>query len=75
MLYIAFEGDDAVPGEAANWKAGTREEFEASLASIGDKLVAKIGGGAGATKDDSEEDGSEKRSKPVSRVLRGVLRA
>jgi hypothetical protein len=48
VLYIAFEGDDAVPGASANWKAGTSAEFEASLAAVGDKLVARLGnGGAG----------------------------
>jgi chitosanase len=43
VLMVAFPGDDAVPGEKANWKAGTREEFEASLAAVGDALVAKLG--------------------------------
>ncbi|KAF2263008.1 glycoside hydrolase family 75 protein [Lojkania enalia] len=46
VLYIAFEGDDAVPGATANWKAATREEFEASLAPVGDLLVRKLGGGS-----------------------------
>ena len=47
VLYIAFEGADAVPGpDGANWKAKTKEEFEASLAPLGDKLIQRIGGAA-----------------------------
>jgi chitosanase len=42
VLYLAFTGQEAVPGSSANWKAGTREEFEASLAALGDRLVAGI---------------------------------
>lgn len=50
VLYLAFSGDDAVPGSSANWKAGTREEFEASLATTGDKLIAEHFGSATAAK-------------------------
>ena len=46
VLYLAFPGDGAVPGSSADWKAGTREEFEASLAATGDKLVAGLSSGA-----------------------------
>lgn len=46
VLYIAFAGDEAVPGADAAWKAETREEFEESLATVGDKLVAGLAGGA-----------------------------
>ncbi|KAF2710268.1 glycoside hydrolase family 75 protein [Pleomassaria siparia CBS 279.74] len=42
VLYIAFPGDEAVPGAAAAWSAGSPEEFEASLAGVGDALVAKL---------------------------------
>ncbi|KAF2185764.1 glycoside hydrolase family 75 protein, partial [Zopfia rhizophila CBS 207.26] len=42
VLYIAFEGQEAVPGASANWKAKTKEEFESSLGALGDKLVKKI---------------------------------
>jgi chitosanase len=45
VMYIAFQGEDAVAGDSANWKAKSREEFEASLATIGDKLVAQLGDG------------------------------
>ncbi|KAF2197967.1 putative fungal chitosanase [Delitschia confertaspora ATCC 74209] len=43
VLYIAFPGDDAVAGSSVNWKAKSATEFENSLASIGDRLVKKIG--------------------------------
>jgi chitosanase len=46
VLYIAFAGDEAVPGADAAWTAETREEFEESLATVGDKLVAGLGGAA-----------------------------
>ncbi|KAF2123123.1 chitosanase [Lophiotrema nucula] len=45
VLYIAFPGEDAVPGAKANWKASTREAFEQSLQETGDALVQKIGSG------------------------------
>lgn len=43
VMYIAFSGDDAVPGQSADWNAGSKEDFEASLAATGDKLVQTIG--------------------------------
>ncbi|KAF2502450.1 glycoside hydrolase family 75 protein [Lophium mytilinum] len=42
VLYVAFPGSDAVPGKSAAWKAETEEEFEESLAAIGDKLIANL---------------------------------
>ncbi|KNG89433.1 chitosanase [Aspergillus nomiae NRRL 13137] len=42
VLYIGFTGKDAVPGKSANWKAKTTQEFEDSIKSIGDKLVAGL---------------------------------
>jgi len=44
VLYLAFPGEDAV-AKKAKWGASSAKEFEASLASIGDKLVAKIATG------------------------------
>lgn len=44
VLYVAFTGEEAVPGPSANWKAATREEFEESLTEVGDRLVAGLGG-------------------------------
>ncbi|KAF2643803.1 glycoside hydrolase family 75 protein, partial [Massarina eburnea CBS 473.64] len=41
VLYLAFPGSDAV-AKSADWGAKTAAEFEASLATIGDKLVKKI---------------------------------
>lgn len=42
VLYFAFSGKDAVPGSSANWKASDYSEFEASIAALGDKLVASL---------------------------------
>ena len=43
VLYIAFPGDQAVPGKnGANWKASNAKAFEDSIKSIGDKLVATL---------------------------------
>ncbi|KAF2727200.1 fungal chitosanase [Polyplosphaeria fusca] len=50
VLYLAFEGEEAVVGKAADWKAKSSKEFEKSLAAVGDKLVKKIGGAAGKSR-------------------------
>ncbi|RKL24806.1 hypothetical protein BFJ68_g807 [Fusarium oxysporum] len=43
VLYIAFPGSDAVPGEdGADWDAKNFKDFEESLGGVGDKLVARI---------------------------------
>ncbi|KAI9652771.1 MAG: hypothetical protein M1831_006573 [Alyxoria varia] len=48
VLYIAFNGTDAVPGKSgANWKASSAAQFESSITALGDKLVARIGSTAG----------------------------
>jgi chitosanase len=49
VLYLAFPGTEAV-AKNAKWGAKTAKEFEASLATIGDKLVQKIGGGGGKSR-------------------------
>ncbi|KAJ9299373.1 CAZyme family GH75 [Paecilomyces variotii] len=42
VLYLGFTGSSAVPGKkGARWKARGFEDFEASLARIGDRLVRK----------------------------------
>ncbi|KAI5457027.1 fungal chitosanase of glycosyl hydrolase group 75-domain-containing protein [Mariannaea sp. PMI_226] len=46
VLYIAFTGKDAVPGASANWAATSADQFEQSISELGNKLVAKIGGGS-----------------------------
>ncbi|XTI83707.1 glycoside hydrolase family 75 protein [Cenococcum geophilum] len=43
ILYIAFPGDDAVPGSGADWTAATKEDFESSIQELGDSLVAGLG--------------------------------
>lgn len=49
VLYIAFTGEDAVPGkDGADWTTGNYDDFHASLVDLGDRLVARLGG-------DSEE--------------------
>lgn len=48
VLYIAFPGADAVPGaNGANWGAANYAAFESSITALGDKLIARIGGGSG----------------------------
>ncbi|EAW11904.1 glycosyl hydrolase family 75 chitosanase csnB [Aspergillus clavatus NRRL 1] len=42
VLFIGFTGKDAVPGSKANWKAKNAKDFENSIKSIGDKLVAGL---------------------------------
>lgn len=42
VLYIGFKGKQAVPGKKAKWNAKSFQEFEDSIAAIGDKLVQKI---------------------------------
>lgn len=42
-MYIAFTGDEAVPGrDGAKWSAGSPEEFEDSIKALGDRLVASL---------------------------------
>lgn len=43
VFYIGFAGSHAVPGEnGANWKAKNTTRLEASIKSLGDKLVASL---------------------------------
>lgn len=49
VLYIAFAGEDAVPGaKGANWKANSFAEFEDSITKLGDSLVAGLSADSGA---------------------------
>lgn len=46
VLYIAFSGDDAVPGKnGAKWNANSQTEFQNSIKAIGDRLIARIPAG------------------------------
>lgn len=48
VLYIAFVGDDAVPGpKGANWSATDRAAFERSIEERGNMLVERISGAGG----------------------------
>lgn len=59
VLYIAFPGNDAVPGdEGADWNATNFKDFESSLSSVGDKLVARINDTGTDSGDDSKDDDS-----------------
>lgn len=42
VLYIAFPGDDAVPGSSANWGAKDFTQFEDSITGLGKTLVARL---------------------------------
>jgi hypothetical protein len=45
VLYIAFPGSEAVPGaNGAAWAADNVSKFESSLQTLGNKLIARIGG-------------------------------
>ncbi|PWY87547.1 putative fungal chitosanase [Aspergillus heteromorphus CBS 117.55] len=43
VLYIGFEGQNAVPGSSADWTATDTQTFEDSIKSLGDQLVAGLG--------------------------------
>ncbi|KAA8902930.1 fungal chitosanase of glycosyl hydrolase group 75-domain-containing protein [Sphaerosporella brunnea] len=50
VLYLAFTGKNAVPGpHGAAWTASNPQDFEASLKSLGDTLIAGLFGGSGST--------------------------
>lgn len=43
VLYLGFKGKEAVPGKkGADWGARSFDDFEGSLARIGDGLVARV---------------------------------
>lgn len=42
VFYIGFTGQDAVADASVNWKAQSAQEFQDSLASIGDRLVQTL---------------------------------
>ncbi|KAL8725037.1 MAG: hypothetical protein Q9166_007612 [cf. Caloplaca sp. 2 TL-2023] len=42
VLYIAFPGDDAVPGSSANWGASNFQQFEDSITTLGNRLIARL---------------------------------
>ncbi len=47
VLYLAFTGDEAVPGaKGADWNASDYGQFERSIEGLGDKLVERVGSGA-----------------------------
>ncbi|PHH90861.1 hypothetical protein CDD83_2417 [Cordyceps sp. RAO-2017] len=54
VLYIAFTGEDAVPGKKANWAAKTFDEFEESIEPLGDRLIQRI----------SARNGRDRATKP-----------
>lgn len=48
VLYLAFNGTDAVPGaNGANWAASSYDDFESSITTLGNKLLQRVGGGSG----------------------------
>jgi hypothetical protein len=43
VLYIAFTGQDAVPGKkGAAWEANSTATFEASIQTLGDTLISRL---------------------------------
>ncbi|KAM3515627.1 hypothetical protein MY11210_000805 [Beauveria gryllotalpidicola] len=44
VMYIAFTGNDTVPGkDGADWSASNTSDFAKSIKSLGDKLVDRLG--------------------------------
>lgn len=77
VLYVAFTGKEAVPGAlGAKWTAKTPQEFEASIKTLGDKLVAKAFSNETVAKwrtkvSETKSDGGS--SNQDSKILRRVL--
>lgn len=42
VLYIAFTGDDAVPGDKLDWQAQSSDDFQKSLEEFGNKLLERF---------------------------------
>ncbi|OAQ59425.1 fungal chitosanase [Pochonia chlamydosporia 170] len=42
VLYIGFTGRDSVADASVNWKAGSAQEFQDSLATFGDRLIKNL---------------------------------
>ncbi|WDK14992.1 fungal chitosanase [Colletotrichum graminicola] len=46
VLYIAFTGDEAVPGaQGAAWNATNYNDFESSITDLGNTLLSRVGSG------------------------------
>ncbi|KAK7221318.1 hypothetical protein V2G26_009321 [Clonostachys chloroleuca] len=61
VLYIAFLGEDAVPGATgADWNATSYDEFQSSVRELGDKLIERVGssGGNWSAGGDGSDDSS-----------------
>lgn len=56
VLYLGFTGKNTTPGKRANWSARSFSDFEASLAPIGDALVARLSDSPEQTPDSSNSD-------------------
>ncbi|KAK4248459.1 glycoside hydrolase [Corynascus novoguineensis] len=62
VLYLAFPGNDAVPGaNGANWDAESWQDFESSIEELGNKLIQRVGGegGSGGGGDDGDDDDTD----------------
>lgn len=58
VLYVAFTDPASVPGPSgANWKASDPKVFEASLQSLGDRMIANVFGGNGGGGGECEWEG------------------
>ncbi|RJE26035.1 Chitosanase [Aspergillus sclerotialis] len=65
ILYLGFTGKDAAPGQkGADWNAQSFSDFETSLSSIGDRLVATVS--ASPSQKPDFGSGSISSSGPVS---------
>ncbi|MBE3045377.1 glycoside hydrolase family 75 protein, partial [Candidatus Bathyarchaeota archaeon] len=59
VMYIAFVGEDAVPGaRGADWSAKSYESFEKSIEERGDMLVERINGSYDGEYDEGDDSGA-----------------
>lgn len=65
VLYLAFPGQDAVPGAAgAKWDAANFQEFESSISELGDRLMKRLDSAstnAGESDSDEEDQDQEEQ--------------
>jgi len=79
VLFIAFVGKDAVPGDSADWSAASATVFEDSIGDMGDSLVERVGvdghyGDDGDDNDDDDDSASGK-NKVVDVAIVGAMLA
>lgn len=73
VLFLAFVGKDAVPGDSADWNTTSATKFADSIRGMGDKLVERVGvDGHYRNDDDDNDDDSASVRRGVERTLLGM---